>query len=141
MSLSVEKYSPYVVGLLLAICWWYLDLSFPKKDSVLSSTLSVSGIFVGFLATSKAILITLGGDLMRHIRNSGYIDDLISYVSQAIWTSLIFCIVNVVGFFVTDREDWYSTLWILSGTISALTFIRVTKIMLKVFRYSGSEDG
>lgn len=82
-----------------AVLWSRLQLTFPDSDSVLSSTLSVAGIFVGFLATSKAILISMSSPIIERLRSSGYMAVLASYIAQAIWLNLLFCMINVIGYF------------------------------------------
>lgn len=135
MKLIFEKIYPYLFGLIAATFWCQAGGSFPTGESILSATLTVSGIFVGFLATSKSILISMSSPIIDELRKSGYIEDLVSYIGQAIWINLFFCSLSVVGYFVDTQSDWYSLIWI-AGSVCALTaFIRVTHIMLKVFRY------
>lgn len=108
---------------------------FPEQDSILSATLTVSGIFVGFLATSKAILVTMKSPVIGELKESGYIHELVSYIGQAIWTNLLFCVWNVIGYFSDTSETWYSTIWIGIAACSLAAFVRVTNIMLKIFKY------
>lgn len=58
MKLLIEKTYPYIFGVAASVIWLLIDRGFPENESLLSSTLTVSGIFVGFLATSKAILMS-----------------------------------------------------------------------------------
>ena len=140
--LFLEKYCPYITGGLSVIVWLLLDciypdkINFPDKINIISGTLIVSGILVGFLATSKAILISMdSSSIMDSIRESGYINELVNYIGEAIRFNLIFCVVSVFGYFI-DRTayDWYPLIWIFFAVGSLSAFIRMKRIMLKLFK-------
>lgn len=135
MKLYFEKTYPYIFASILSILWLQIGGHFPEKDSILSSTLTVSGIFVGFLATSKAILMSMSSPIINDLKKSGYINDLVSYIAEAIWVNLLFCSLNIAGFFIDTSKYWFSVLWIGVAVCSLFTFIRVTHIMLKIFKY------
>lgn len=136
MKLLFEKYYPYLLGAIAGLLWWKSGTSFPESDAIISSTLSVSGIFVGFLATSKAILISMNSPLIQDLKTSGYINELVSYIGQAIWLNLAFCTIDVVGYFILQTNQYYALIWIALSISSLLAFVRVTHIMLKIFKYS-----
>lgn len=141
MKLLVEKVYPYVFSILASIIWYELDIKFPSSDSVLSSTLTIAGIFIGFLTTSKALLISIDSPVLNDLRQSGYIKDLTSYMKEAIWGNLIFCIINIIGYFLPISKGGpimtiFGLIWIFFCVCSLATFFRVTDIMLKFFEYS-----
>lgn len=136
MKLLFEKLYPYIIATIATYLWYELGISLPSSDSILSSTLTVSGIFVGFLATSKAILLSMDSSIIQDLKNSGYINDLVSYIGQAIWLNLAFCVLTVVGYFIDQTCISYSLSWIALVTCSLVSFIRVTDIMLKIFKNS-----
>ncbi|MES9874196.1 MAG: hypothetical protein ABW146_13850 [Candidatus Sedimenticola sp. 6PFRAG7] len=136
MKLLFEITYPYLFGVIAAVLWMEAGIIFPSSDSIISSTLSVSGIFVGFLATSKAILISMNSPLINDLKSSGYINELVSYIGQAIWLNLFFCTINVVGYFSDRSTTWYSALWVAAAIAALMAFVRVTHIMLKIFKHS-----
>lgn len=73
--------------------------------------------------------------MIEELKLSGYINELVSYVGQAIWLNLLFCTVNVVGYFVDHTSVGYSTCWVVVSVASLMAFVRVTHIMLKIFKY------
>jgi len=135
MNLIFEKSYPYFFGLLASIFWLIFSPEFPGTDSILSSTLTVSGIFVGFLATSKAILMSMSSPIIGELKKTGYIHELVSYIGQAIWINLLFCTLNVIGYFVNTSSLWFPMLWIGISICALAAFARVTNIMLKIFKY------
>lgn len=133
MNLDWERAYPYLAGALAALAWW---LSAPEfhadKSDVLSASLTVGSILTGFLATSKAILLSLNdAAIMKELRGSGYIKDLVSYLAQAILFSFAYAIVSLVGFFLNGSEAYWIA-WAGVGVIAALTFIRVVWIQLRI---------
>lgn len=137
MRLFIEKISPFLLGFLAGLAAYLVDIQFPDGDAILSSTLTVSGIFVGFMATSKAILMSMSSPIIESLKSSGYMADLINYIGSAIWINLLFCGVSVLGFFLAGQiQPWYPVLWVAVSVGALVAFIRVTDIMMKVFRYS-----
>jgi len=136
MKLFFEKIYPYFFGIIAAVIWLELGCVFPKADAILSSTLTVSGILVGFLATSKAILMSMNSPIILELKKSGYIHELVNYIGHAIWLNLLFCTINVIGYFITQTSLSYSTIWIGMAVAAMMSFVRVTHIMLSIFKYN-----
>lgn len=134
-SIYLERLSPYILAVAGSFFWWKLGMALPAGDAILSSSLTLGAIITGFLATAKAIVMTLDSPIMQKIRQTTYANDLVSYLSQAIWLSFSFCIVSIVGFFVSTQQMWFGLMWIFVGLASAGAFIRVTNIMLKIIRH------
>lgn len=134
-SLMLERVYPYLLMLAALLLWCRLDLSFPKTDPILSATLSTAGIFVGFLATSKAILLSMNSPIIDRLRSSGYMAVLASYIAQAIWLNLLLCMFNVFGYFKVQEESWYGAIWVSLAVGGISSFIRVTHVMLKIFKH------
>lgn len=136
MQLFLEKVAPYILSLVATYLWWKFNIAFPVNDSVLSASLTLGAILTGFLATSKAILMTLDSPVMQRIRKTRYLGDLVSYIGQAIWLSFTFSIISLVGFFTDTSNFWFGLVWVFVGVSSAGCFIRVTNIMLKIIKYA-----
>nr|WP_320125957.1 hypothetical protein [uncultured Shewanella sp.] len=135
MSLILEKIFPFILAITAAFVWWSFDCKFPSNsDSLLSATLTVAGIFVGFLATSKAILLSMSSPIIEHLKTSNYMNDLVSYIGQAIWFNLLLCTFCVMGFFLNNKYDFYGITWIGIAVLALSAFVRVTNIMLKIFK-------
>lgn len=113
----------------------WLQITLPEADSILSSTLGVSGVLVGFLATSKAILLSMNSQIIQDLRESGYMNFLVSYIGQAIWLNLVFCVLNVIGFFHNHTQALYSCLWLTLAIGALCAFIRVADTMLAIFKH------
>lgn len=147
-SLVWERTYPFIFAAISVIVFYILKLKvlgihvsvkLPEGFELVSQTLVLSGILLGFLSTSQAILISLDQkSIMKNLKDSGYIKELSSYLSQAVWLNLFFCIVCILGFFVTSQERangyWFPALWIVFFVMALLSFYRITNITLKIFR-------
>lgn len=134
-SISWEQFAPYILACAASFIWYQFKLELPASTDILSSSLTLGAILTGFLATSKAILMTLDSPIMERLRETQYIDDVVSYLSQAIWLSFAFCIISLIGFFLQKDTSFYGIIWIFFGASSAGAFIRVTNIMLKIIKH------
>lgn len=91
MKLTWEKNYPKVLaGVALLVAWF----AFPHlphtghAEPLLSSTINLAGIAIGFLATAKAIVYSLGSSrLMKAYRDLGYTKHLADYFMSAIYWS------------------------------------------------------
>lgn len=137
-SIKVEKAYPYVTAVILSLLWFFSDLSFPNGKEILSASLTIGAILVGFLATSKALMMTIDTPVMNRIRSTSYVGIFASYMGHAIWLCFSFCILAMVGFFVDTASKWFGTAWVLIAIASACAFIRVTVVMLKIIKHQSS---
>jgi hypothetical protein len=133
-GLLIENYGPYTLGLIATLIWHTNNISLPAGEGILGSSMTVGAIFTGFLATAKAILMSLKSRVLSRIKDTGYIENLVSYLSQAIWLSFIFCCLSLLGYFFPKFPDWYGYVWIAIAVSMAFAFIRVTNIMLKILK-------
>jgi hypothetical protein len=144
MGLRFEKSYPLATGLVSAVAWAYFfqrfGLHLPNDEKeFFAAALSMGAVLTGFIATAQAILMALPSDsVMGRLRSTGYIEDLVSYISAALLSGFIFCLLNLIGFALVGGEPLtkqiYSSLWICFGVYSGLTFLRVSRVMLKIMR-------
>lgn len=140
MSLTFERLYPLIFGCSLGLLSWLLDMNLPSDEgrftALLSASISVSAILVGFLATMKSILMALPGVIDR-LRAANYLDILSNYLFEGTLANFVFCLFNIACFFLplsSKAFDVISALWIALGVASALSFWRVTKLMLLVMK-------
>ena len=136
MALFLERVYPYVVAFAAGLLWFRFGASLPPGPDILGSSLTVGAILTGFLATAKAILMALDSPVMNRIRDTEYIKDLVSYLSQAVWLSFLFCGISLIGYFVDTATFYFGLVWIFVAVAMAAAFIRVVNIMLKILRHT-----
>lgn len=136
--LTIEKRGPLIIGLVFAFAWWRIGPPFPTDASdVLSAALTLGAILTGFLATSKAFLLSLNGtQVMGDLRSSGYLNDLVFYLATAIWTAFAFCILTIAAFFLDVHTTWFGPAWFGLGIWASLQFVLVTVLTLRILRHA-----
>lgn len=142
MTLSFERWYPIFFAVAAGAMAWIVDAALPGKSDLtglLSAAISASAIFVGFIATSKSILMALPtGGIRQQLHDSGFKHDLASYLNQAMISNLVFCAFNIIGFFPIAQEhlSLYSPLWIGLGILCLASFWRVSRVMTAILRLS-----
>lgn len=100
MSKQVEKWFPLVGALGAAVAYYLLlgSRGTPSDfDPVLSAAITVGAIAIGFLATVKAILVSIvNRRIVRYLRESGKWPNLVGYLMRAIYWSGATVLLSVV---------------------------------------------
>jgi len=134
--LLIEHIYPWLIGLAvfgLATGAHFLGVKLPSNDAFFSALVSLGGVFAGFMATLKAMLFGMEASTFKRLQQSGYMEDLINYLSCALWGSLVLCVVALVGFF-----DIATHVVVDAGVLAIVTFAlssiyRVTVIATNLF--------
>lgn len=135
MHIYVEKSYPYILATIASCAWYIFKIKFPPENDVLSASLTIGAILTGFLATTKALIMTLDSPVMNRIRKTTYSKDLASYLGESIWLCFSFCVLAMVGYFCSTAKLWYGTIWMFIAISGSLAFIRITIIMLKIINH------
>lgn len=140
MSLFIERWYPWIFGAAAGVVWYRFGPSLPMDGNFLSSALTLGSILAGFLATAKAILLGMqGSQIMRDLRRSGYIRDLVAYLRSGIYASFSFSIVSLAGFFNLSGNAVYGAVWCAMAVLAAAAFYRVVQILLRVLHFADRE--
>lgn len=107
-----------------------------QSDSLLGASLSLGAIFAGFLATAQAIVMTLDSPVMKRLKESGLINDLMSYLSHAIYAALGFSIVCLLGYFIKTNTLFFGIVWCFGATVTLTTFYRISNLTMRIFKAS-----
>lgn len=141
MSLKIEKFYPFLLASVGAAACWSLAFVLPADEKeFLAAALSLGAVLTGFIATAQSILMALPSDtVMGRIRTSGYLNELISYIAQALLGGLFFCSISLLGFFLISSnlvvKQFYADVWMWSALFCFFTFYRVTSIMMRIMRH------
>ena len=128
-----EQYGPWVLAVLCAVAVvllhrdGWLFMSVKSQDSYFAAVLSLGGVFTGFMATLKALMCNISDKTRDRLIDSGYQQDLLRYLSEALWGSMSMCIVALVAFWAPE------TFWLHVVLIGVVVFtiaciIRVTSV-------------
>jgi len=141
-SLQIERYYPYIGGLIagaavivVARTGWRLSYS----ENMLASLVSLGGIFAGFLATVKTLLLTMDRAVLARLKSTGYVADLLRYLKEGIYGSLVLCVVAMLGFNTAMRWPVYHAALLFAALIfSLLALYRISRIAMALLV---SDDG
>ncbi|WP_164170596.1 hypothetical protein [Stenotrophomonas maltophilia] len=133
-DLHRERAYPYAGGLLAGVAVFALakaGYSVSYSENMLASLVSLGGIFAGFLATVKTLLLTMNSETLRSLRTSGYMGDLLTYLKEGIYGSLILCVLAMLGFNEAMRWPSFHAATLYSALFfSLLALYRISRISI-----------
>lgn len=139
-----ERFYPVAGAIIVAIAWYKLSAPFPTTpDGLLGAAATVASVFASFLGVSKAIILTVrNAPVFLKIEELGYKDDLFAYLRRAIYASIFFAVVSIVGFFIDPKVvvlahhaiKGYELIWVLASAYSLLTYIRISSVLFKMLK-------
>lgn len=132
IKIWAERYAAWTIALGVAIAFWVWGRTFVPATSfkeLAQAALNVAAIAVGFLVSSKAILLSVVNTrLVRALRESGHFCQIIGYFVSAIWWSVMMAL-SSAGLLLFDLEpskigvgkQILLTVWVLvlGGTLGA----------------------
>ena len=142
--LNRERAYPYVGGLIASGIVMLLSDSGYKlsySEDMLASLVSLGGIFAGFLATVKTLLLTMNVVVLNRLKESGYLNDLLRYLREGIYGALLLCVIAMVGF--NEAMLWPEKhVALLFGALvfSLLALYRITRIAMALLLYINPND-
>ncbi|GAB3028624.1 hypothetical protein GCM10027285_08690 [Oleiagrimonas citrea] len=128
-ELQRERLFPWLWGVCsaaaLLVGHYVWGLQMPTGDSYKSALLTLGGIFAGFMATLTALLYSMRDETFERLRDSKYLKDLLDYLHEALWSSLLLCFVTWVSFWVPD-SCWF--LQVVLGGLAVFTMAAIFRI-------------
>lgn len=143
-KLQRERYYPYFWGVIACVAVWWIDrkgYSISYSENMLASLVSLGGIFAGFLATVKTLLLTMSGPVQKRLVESDYIEDLLRYLREAIYGSLLLCITAMIGFANAIKFPAIHAAAMFGLLVFALLALyRITRISMALLVSNNSDD-
>lgn len=138
-----EKIYPYIFVLMTVflLCKYQPFIADKKMDALLSASINVSAIFMGFLGTSKAMLLSFRSAKTHWLsKNPQGWNLLLSYFRHAILFSLFLCLLSflMTGLYLPEEFSKFNyyifVLWaaVLVGALAS--FYRVLGIFFTLLK-------
>ncbi|MBX7001906.1 hypothetical protein EX219_09945 [Bacillus aerophilus] len=136
----LEKAYPLIggfLGVLLAFISKFKLLEIESYKEIMSSSISLGSIAVGFLAAAITLLPSLSNnELVKNLKRLGAYQKLLLYIIKAIIGLFIISILSIVGLFITNISigivrDLFGYIWIFIFIVAILSIIRVIHLFLK----------
>lgn len=136
MKLFFERWYPVGGAVIAIVLWCYFKFEMPSNQhEIFNSSLTFGAILTGFLSTALTLLISIQDrEIVKQLKESGYIKDLIRYLAQAIWFAFAFSIVSFIGLFMVQHE-LLAIAWICTAVGGGLSFFRVIRVTLKIIQH------
>lgn len=136
-----ERIGPYLLAIILTTVWYYrLHQTFPNPASaLLGAAVTAAAVLVGFLATAKAMVLTMASsDVFKSLKIHGYTDLLFDYMAEALWGAITLLIFSTAGFFLENNQfslpKWFTIFWVFLSILSISLFVRITNLLFKLLR-------
>lgn len=140
MQIMLEKTYPLIggfLGVILAFISKFNLLEIESYKEIMSSSISLGSIAVGFLAAAITLLPSLSNnELVKNLKRLGAYQKLLLYIIKAIIGLFIISILSIVGLFITNISigivrDLFGYTWIFIFIVAILSIIRVIHLFLK----------
>ncbi len=148
MKLITEETYPVVTGGVVSIvCAIFgCDYRFPSSlCNLFSAAITISAIAIGFIATSKAILLSIDNRrVVKFIKGvEGLYAMLIDYMMSSIHLCFISAIISAIGLLIDikTQPSWlliFFPFWLFFGITSLLACYRVIHIFTKILKSAGN---
>lgn len=150
---TFERWYPGVgAGVVAAVYWFTPSLSthvLPDTlPSLLAAIVSIGGIAVGFMATIKAILISVDDrPIVQRMKEAGIYRRVLSFLRSGIRWSFLLTLVSAAALVVEYRgvQNWSpyyaagTSLWLFLATGSVLSYVRVSSVWTSMLQHMDSK--
>jgi len=136
LTAFAERTMPFIIGILVfAAQHYYAPTWVPKEmKDLLSNTINLSGIAVGFLATGQALLCSLTDNfVVKALKEHNRFDHMLRYFTWAIFLCLLLALSSLAGYavdipeFLTQKNYLFS-IWL--GIFAAATTATLRVLIL-----------
>ena len=130
MTRTFERIYPYLLPAFVAGGMAHYSVSLPCGNDILNASITMGAIFIGFLATAKSIMLGLQTRSFEIIRGTDFFRLLVTYLKEAIYIALAYCVLCLVIFFIKDRPPYIAALWGYFTVATILGFFRIVHVFM-----------
>ena len=141
LQVLLEGWYPWILALGASVAAFFFDLAGTDGfRDLLQSTVNLSAIVVGFLATAKSILFTIGQkEIVVAMKKTDKWGMLIDYMMTAIYTALILAMASgsllLVKFSKPERwHHWLACAWVFCLFLALFSSLRVIRFFAKILK-------
>jgi len=143
---KIDKYYPLVGGALFALAYLGLFFLYPKfaiakgfRD-IFISAITINAISIGFLATAKAILISIQKSrIVKWMKETGTYETTIQYFMDALSLSMMSAILSMLLLLIDFNNPvkyilFGIAVWVFLFIYSLLSMYRIIDLFSKILR-------
>ncbi len=141
MSFIIEKCYPFITGVIAGLAYFLLKDHlniFGSIKELLGAVINICAIAVGFLATTKSIMLSLGQNrIIQQLKNTDKYYTLIQYIMSAINLSFLTALLSAGLLFIDfSKVQQYTPYifppWIFITIWTVMACYRITRIFFKI---------
>jgi hypothetical protein len=147
MNRWVDKYYPLIIS---AVATGIFYVLFRDRSSVLfagsieellSAVITISSIGIGFLATSKSILISMqNSKIIKWMKDGGHYKNIINYTMSAIHWCFALTLISALALVfdlkapATDKIFFLACAWVFIASAALLCSYRIVRLFSTILR-------
>ena len=138
-SLKVERWYPFFLGAVVTGAWAHWCA--PPKEGIhdlFATAVSFAAIVVGFLATAMSIVLAApDSPIMRQLRSSGYIVELVRYLREPFMVGLAVGSLCLAGYYTSDavsRSQWFLGSLVFLLTMLMAGLLRIAMVFMSFLK-------
>ncbi len=133
LTALAEQIAPLIIGLIVFFVHYRFATTWLPKEAndLLSNTINLSGIAVGFLATGQALLCSLSDNfVVKILKEHKRFDHMLRYFTWAIFLCLLLALSSLAGYAidvsaVLIQKPYLFSLWLGIFAAAATATLRV----------------
>lgn len=138
-----ERWCPLILGLFIGCIGFRLletNYLIDIRKELFLATLSFGSITIGFLATAKSILFSIGGStIIKWLKRAKLFNILIDYLLDGINWSFALVIISILGLminFISTQlfTSVYLQIWLITFCINLLSVYRVVTLLGRILK-------
>lgn len=138
-SAKVESYYPAAGTVLITAFAIILNFDLKLYSSIVTSALTITAIFIGFIGTLAGIILTSNSKAIAFMQRINKLPILFNYIWGSLQFSFLFvfyCILIEVYPPLLSKSLWFSSLWAALGSYSLLLIHRAITISITLLKSS-----
>lgn len=146
MNIIIEKWYPLITGFIAGFSYYLLNdhcIYWGSIKELLGAVINICAIAVGFLATTKSIMLSLGQNrIIRHLKNVDVYHILIRYIMSAINLSFITALLSAGFLFIDFNQNQelapdLISIWVVFVIWTVMACYRITRIYFRILMSKG----
>lgn len=146
MNKMADKYYPFILAAIATGLFYFcfrgnVDLLFVGSiKELLSSVITISAIGIGFLATSKSILISMRtSKIVKWMKDGGHYAAILNQTMSAIHWCFALTMISALALVfdfktVTQKHLYFASVWVFIATTALLCSYRIVKLFSTILR-------
>lgn len=133
--LKLEQRYPLAGAIAATLFAYVLNFNLSKYPDLVSNTLTITAIFIGFMGTLAGILLGTNSKVISFMKKIGKLSAVMKYIWSAIHISFIFVAISFVLILNSQfKQNYWTYIWVFFGVYSLLLTHRGITVAAELLR-------